>query len=424
MRDQDRLAPGWRQSAAAAWAAFWPSRLAVFGVAIWVTVADLAPNATTDFLYLSHPFGGWPASGLLDIVLSPMAKWDAQHYLTIGLEGYSATMPDLTPAEWRPAFFPLYPGTLHVLSGFGASPGLVLIEAYAISLACFFAALTLLHRLTVIELGERYARPALMLLAFFPTAFFFGIPYTESLFLLLAVAAFLAARTGRWELAGITLALASATRVPGLLLVVPVALLYLYGPRADREPVPSRGWRPRYRVRADAAWLLLAPLGLIAFSAYLHFALGDGLAWQQAQESFGRQTIDPLSGIWAGLGEAGKSLWEIVDGTYDHYPLYHHLNIAQVGFVALAVAAGIGALRMLPPAYGVWVLISLVPIFVSQPTDNPLYSSSRFIAVLFPIFLWLAVVCERRKITTTVIALFATGMAVLTAEFALWSFVA
>jgi Mannosyltransferase (PIG-V) len=396
----------------------------VFGVAIWITVADLAPNEAPDFLFLSHPFEAWPASGLLDVVLSPMAKWDAQHYLSIAYDGYAPTMAGLTPGDWRPAFFPLYPGAVRVLSGFGASPGLVLIMAYAVSLACFFFALALLHRLTAIELGERYGRPVLLLLAFFPTAFFFGIPYTESLFLLLAVAAFLAARTGRWEVAGVMLALASATRVPGLLLVIPVALLYLYGPRDDREPVERRGFRPRYRVGPDAAWLLLAPLGLLAFSAYLHFGLGDGLAWQQAQESFGRQTVDPLTGLWSGLREGGTSFWEVVNGTYDHQPLYKHLNIAQVGFIAFAVAGGVGALRMLPPAYGVWVLVSLVPIFVSQPQENPLYSSSRFIAVLFPIFLWLAVVCERRGITTTVVALFATGMAVLTAEFALWSFVA
>jgi hypothetical protein len=36
----------------------------------------------------------------------------------------------------------------------------------------------------------------------------------------------------------------------------------------------------------------------------------------------------------------------------------------------------------------------------------------------------MAVVCERRGITSTAIALSATGMAVLTAEFTLWSFVA
>lgn len=414
----------WRASVGAAWSAFWPSRLAVFGVAIWVTVADLVPNGQPDYPSLSHPFGGWPATGLLDLVFAPLAKWDALHYLSIAFDGYAATESGITPGGMRPAFFPLFPGAVRLLSGFGASPGLVLIMAYAISLACFLVALVLLHRLTAIELGERYGRPALLLLAFFPTAFFFGIPYTESLFLLLAVAAFLAARTGRWGVAGVVLALASATRVPGLLLVIPVALLYLYGPRDDREPTASRGLRPRYRVGPEAAWLLLAPLGLLAFSAYLHFGLGDALAWQHAQEEFGRHTVDPLTGLWSGLREGGTSFWEVVNGTYDHQPLYKHLNIAQVGFIAFAVAGGVGALRMLPPAYGVWVLVSLVPIFVSQPPENPLYSSSRFIAVLFPIFLWLAVVCERRGITTTVVALFATGMAVLTAEFALWSFVA
>jgi hypothetical protein len=392
---------------------------------MWITVADLLPNAVSDYPVLAHPFAGWPGGSALDLVLSPLAKWDSLHYLAVAFDGYTTSQPGLPPPGTRPAFFPLYPGIVHVLSGFGSSPALVLLMAYAVSLTCFMAALVLLHRLTSIELGERFARPALMLLAFFPTALFYGIPYTESLFLLLAVGAFLAARQGRWAIAGIVLALASATRVPGLLLVVPVALLYLYGPRADREPAASRGPWPRYPVRPNAGWLLLAPLGIVAFSAYLHFAQGDALIWQQVQSTeFGRQTIDPLTGIWAGLREGGKSIGQIVSGTYDQQPIYDHLNVAQLGFIALAVVGGIGALRILPVAYGTWVLISLVPIFIAQPHQNPLYSSSRFIAVLFPIFLWLAVVCERRRATTTVVALFATGMAVFTAEFALWSFVA
>jgi hypothetical protein len=390
---------------------------------MWVSIAPIAPNEPLESKLLSHPFGGWPAKGLLELVLSPLAKWDAQHYLGIAFDGYVQSHPGLPPANEAPAFFPLYPGVVHILSGFGASPGLVLIVAYLVSLSCFFAALMLLHRLTVIEIGERYARPALLLLAFFPTAFFFGIPYTESLFLLLAVGAFLAARTGHWATVGAILALASATRVQGLLLVVPVALLYLYGPRTDREPAASRGFRPRYRLEWDAAWLLLAPLGLFAFSAYLHFAIGDAFAWEHAQALFSRHTVDPLTGIWAGLREAGLSLGRMVSGPYTG-PTSDHLNVAQVGFVALAVAGGIGALRRLPVAYGTWVLVSLVPILVSQPDDNPLLSSSRFIAVLFPIFLWLAIVCERRQNRTTVVALFASGMAVCAALFSLWSFVA
>lgn len=423
MRDQDRLAD-WRASAKGAWGAFWASRLVVFGAAAWVTVADIAPNEPPEAAVLSHPFGNWFGKGFFDLAFSSLAKWDAQHYLAIAFDGYVEGHAGLPPADTRPAFFPLYPGAVHLLSGFGANPAVVLIAAYAVSLACFFGALVLLHRLTTIELGERYTRPTLMLLAFFPTAFFFGIPYSESMFLLLAVGAFLAARTGHWAIAGIVLALASATRVPGLLLVIPVALLYLYGPRADREPTASprgRLW-PRHRIEPSAAWLLLAPVGLAAFSAYLHFAVGNAFAWNDAQAVFGRHTVDPLTGIWAGVREAGNSVGYLFGHTT--YGLRKdHLDIAELGFVALAVAGGIGALRRLPVAYGTWVLVSLVPIFVSQPPDNPFWSSPRFVAVLFPIFLWLAVVCERRRATTTVVALFAAGMALLTAEFALWSFV-
>jgi hypothetical protein len=412
----------WRASARAAWAAFWPSRLVVFGVAIWVTISGFIPNVVGESASLSHPFASWPGHNLLDLVFSPMAKWDTQHYLAIAYDGYVESYEGLPPVENRPAFFPLYPGVVHLLSGFGASPGLILIVAYAVSLACFFGALALLHRLTVIELGERFAAPTLLLLSFFPTALFFGIPYSESMFLLLAVGAFLAARTGHWAFAGIVLALASATRVPGLLLVVPVAMLYLYGPRTDRERELHDGRWPHYRLRPDFLWLALAPLGLIAFSAYLHFTLDNWMAWNDAQALFGRHTVDPLTGIWAGFREAGKGVGHLATGSY--HGTLDYLNTMQLVFVAFAVFGGIAMLRTLPAAYGTWVLISLAPTFVSQVDGDPYWSASRFIVVLFPLFIWLASVTEKRGWTTRTVALFAAGMAVFTAQFALWSFVA
>jgi hypothetical protein len=421
MRDRNRLG-AWAPSVRAAWDAFWPSRLVVFAVAVWVTMAGFIHRKVPQSPSLSHPFAGWPASNLLDHVFSPMAKWDSQHYLAIAYDGYVEAHAGLPPAVDRPAFFPLFPGIVRVVSGFAASRGLVLIMAYVVSLACFLGALALLHRLTAIELGERYARPTLLLLSFFPTALFFGIPYSESLFLLLAVGAFLAARQGEWEIAGLVLALASATRVPGLLLIVPVALIYLYGPRADRDPAPARGLRPRYPLRPEALWLLLAPLGLVAFSIYLNHALGDAMAWNHAQAVFGRETVDPLTGIWAPLREAGRAIGNYASGGA-HGP-NDYLNVMQPLFVIFALVGGVAALRRLPVAYGAWILVSLVPSFVSQAPEDPLWSSPRFIVVLFPLFMWLATVCERRRATTTVVAVFAAGMAVFTAQFALWSFVA
>ena len=151
-------------------------------------------------------------------------------------------------------------------------------------------------------------------------------------------------------------------------------------------------------------------------------AVGNGLAWNDAQALFGRHNVDPLTGAWAGIREAGKGIGALADGSYEGS--FAYLNVMQLAFVAFALVGGIGALRVLPSAYGVWVLISLVPILVSQTDALPFYSAPRFVAVLFPLFLWLATVTERRQMTTPVLAVSAAAMAVLTAQFSLWSFVA
>jgi hypothetical protein len=413
----------WRRSVRAAWRPFWSSRLIVFGVAIWVYYAGLPVAHEFDAVVLSHPFGSWPASSVLDLLFSPLAKWDAQHYLAIAWDGYVEGHAGLPPSIERPAFFPLYPAVVRALSGWGYSPAVILLWAYAVSLACFYGALVLIHRLAAIELGERYAAPTLTLLAFFPMAFFFGIPYTESMFLLLAAGAFVAARLGMWRWAGICMALASATRVQGVLLLLPVALFYFYGPRGDREPAPRRGIRPRYPLRPDAAWMLLAPLGLIAFSLYLQHTFGDAFAWQHAQEVFGRFSTNPASGLWAAVREFGRAIGQAADGNW-HEPILDHWNVLQFGFFAFAVVGGIALLRMLPAAYGAWVLVSLLPMLMSQAPVAPLWSAPRFVAVLFPLFFWLAVVCERRKITQTAVAFSAAGLALFVAQFTVWSFVA
>src|SRR5215210_1703766 len=179
---------------------------------------------------------------LADPLLAPLARWDSVWYLRIADSGYgrnaspgSGHRPLLAQDSMpRAAFFPLYPllvrgvGTL-----FGGSHGALLAAAYLISLVAFLGALALLHRLAELELGRRLARPTLLLLSVFPAAVYIGAPYSESLFLLLAVGAFYAARSGSWAWAGACAALASATRSAGLLLLIPLAMLW-WGSRARR----------------------------------------------------------------------------------------------------------------------------------------------------------------------------------------------
>src|SRR5947209_12348954 len=250
---------------------------------------------------LSHPFGGLAGS-----LFSPLARWDAVWYLGIAHHGYTI---EAGGAARSTAFFPLYPLLVRIFAGLSRSPAALLVASYVVSLAAFAGALYLLHRLVSLELGRPLARPTLLLLAVFPGSLFFSAPYSESVFLLLSVGAFYAARTGRFAWAGCLAAAASATRSEGLVLMLPLAWMYLYGPPTDRPPggpLPIdrlRRLRPRFRVRRDILLIALAPLVLAAYSLHLALSVNDGFAYKYLEREWFRSFAGPLGGIWQGRSE-------------------------------------------------------------------------------------------------------------------------
>jgi Mannosyltransferase (PIG-V) len=344
-------------------------------------------------------------------VLAPLARWDSVWYLTIGDSGYGGSSA-------RGAFFPLYPVLVRgVGTVFGGSHAALLAAAFLVSLVAFLAALTLLFRLTELELGRRLARPTLLLLAVFPAAVYFGVPYSESVFLLLAVGAFYAARTGRWAWAGACAALASATRSAGLLLVIPLVLIW---------------WSGRPRRVGDAAWLLVAPLGIAAYAAWLGLAEGDALRFLDVQEAWSRHLAVPLAGGWDGLVAAFDGARQLASGS--RTPVYFGeaagdpfriaaINVMLFATLVFAVVACVGVFRRLPRAYGAWVAASLVLPLTFPVTPQPLMSLPRFVSVLFPIFMWLAIVCEERRVTDLVVAASAVGLGLFTAQYASWHWI-
>jgi hypothetical protein len=348
---------------------------------------------------------------LADPLLAPLARWDSVWYLRIADSGYGDSAP-------RAAFFPLYPLLVRgVGTAFGGSHAALLVAAYLVSLAAFVAALVLLHRLTELELGRRLARPVLLLLAVFPAAAYFGAPYSESLFLLLAVGAFYSARTGHWAWAGACAGLASGTRSAGLLLLLPLALIW---------------WSSRPRRSRDAAWLLLAPLGIVAYAAWLGLVEGDALRFLDVQEAWSRELTVPLAGAWDGFVAAVDGVRQLASGSRS--PVYFEvaagdpfriaaINVMLFATLVFAVVACVGVLRRLPRPYGVWVAASLVLPLSFPVTPQPLMSLPRFVSVLFPIFMWLAIVCEERRVTDLVAAASAVGLGLFTAQYASWHWI-
>ena len=372
---------------------------------------------SSDLPGISHPFGhGWFA-GWLDAVFTPLVRWDALWYMKISLHGY---LPTGLPADsgTTAAFFPLYPLLVHLLGGF-AGNGATLVIATLLSLAAFTAGLFAVHRLTTLELGPQVARVAVLVVAFWPAGPFFSAPYTESLFLALTAGAFLAARRDRWWLAGVLAAFASATRNTGVLLIVPLALIYLYGPRAaaaGREPPPAgrRWWQPRYPLRADVLWLALAPLGLISFSVYEQIELHAWDAWRTSQQTFGRPHLtSPITTLHLAITDASNALHS---GLGD----LGAPSLLDLAAFAVLVVALVGIARTLPFAYLAWVVVSVVPSLLTPFEGEALRSLPRFMSVLFPIAMWLGYWLLRRRLVVPGILLGAVLLAGTTAGFTLW----
>ena len=354
---------------------------------------------------LTHPFGG-----VADDVFSPLARWDATWYLEIARDGYEGGLDA--------AFFPLYPLLVRALVLPFPSEGALLVSAYAVSLACFLGALWVLHRLVELELGRPVATASVWLLALFPAAVYFGAPYSESLFLLASVGAFYAARTGRWAWAGALAAAASATRSAGLVLLVPLVMLWLESnPRAGR----------------NLAWLGLAPIGLAAYALYLGLDHGDALAFLEVQEAWHRDFAGPFVGVWDGAVAAWDGVRQVVSGSSETVYFERaggdpqavaRINLMLFAFLVFAAVAVVGTFRRLPRAYGAYALAALA-LPLSFPVDpQPLMSLPRFLAVLFPLFIWLAVVTEGRGRTVPVAAVSAVGLALFTSRFASWEWIA
>jgi hypothetical protein len=239
------------------------------------------------------------------------------------------------------------------------------------------------------------------LLALFPGSLFFSAAYSESLFLALSVGALYAAREERWAWAGALGGLAALTRNTGVILLVPLAMMWLGRPRWGRE----------------GAWLGLVPLGLGAYLAWCGVAHGDVLAPLHAQRHWGHEFHGPLSGAWLGV----RGVFADGLGRGFEPPL---VVVGELAALLFAAAGGLGALRRLPPAYGVYALLAVAVPLSSPWPEHPLMSLPRYVAVLFPLHMWLATWTRTRARYAVALGVSAVGLGLGAAQFATWGWFA
>ncbi len=313
----------------------------------------------SDFLQTNTKYLGGGINYSIVPEIFAWANFDGEHFLAIAYWGYK-------PLEQ--AFFPLYPLIissipLEIYSSSNIQYLNLTFNGLIVSNLMFLLSLIALFKLLKIDYSGKIAFGTLLLLVFFPTSFYFGALYSESLFLLLTVSSFYFARKKRWWLAALLGGLASLTRVFGVLLF-PALVIEM--------------WQQKESLRKIIR-LLFIPFGLLIYMYYQWINFGDPLAFYNLQLVVGEQH------------QRGIVLLPQV--FYRYINMLITVSPNNLIYQTIVLELLIGILFFFLPIYGFYKKIRLSYLFFAMmgfllTTFQGSFSSSpRYILVLFPSFL-------------------------------------
>lgn len=324
-------------------------------------------------------FGGGLVNYQKNPYLFAWANFDGEHYLSIAEIGYRGL---------EQAFFPIYPLLMRILaSTIDVNAYYLTLAGILISTFSTLGALVILFRLIKLDYNEKIAFRTILSLLLFPTSFYLGAVYTESLFLLLIVGSFYFARKGNFFFATLLGIVASATRVFGVLLL-PALLIEV--------------WQQNRFFNKKTLWLFLIPLGFLSYMFYQWLTVGDPLAFYHLQLIVGPQH------------QSGIILFPQV--VYRYIKILITLDFRNTLYPTMILELFTGLLFFALPIYGFFKKVRLSYLFFAffnflAPTIQGSFSSlPRYILVFFPSFLALAVFLSTQKKLVRIFILSLSGI--------------
>ena len=305
----------------------------------------------------------WPADaapGFTNI----FKTWDAQLYLYLSEQGYTAG----SPAD---NFYPLWPGLIRL--GAFLTGGDRLISGLILANLLSLAGVLQFYILLAERAGERAAETSVLLLLAYPGALFLCFPFSESLFLFLVTGLFLALSRRRLGLAAAAAFLLPLSRPQGLLIAPALWLALLGVVRAA----------PEKRARAWA--LAAAPLlGFAAYLLFMRWSVGDAFAgFKTYTDNYAHPPT--IANIFDPLGFAREFLR--VDGVHVYFGSF----IDRIWFVVFA-AALIPLWRRDRLAFAYALPLGLVPAL-----SLTLVSYTRHFLLVLPVFALIgAYLCDEK----------------------------
>jgi Mannosyltransferase (PIG-V) len=199
------------------------------------------------------------------------STWDGEHYLNLSENGYRA-------GSRSAAFYPLWPGLIHVAAR--VMRGHSLIAALLLANVFSLSAWILFHHLVSTAHGEETANSALALLLAYPGSLFYQFPYSESLFLLLAVLFFIGLSRDNYCIVAATGFLLPLTRATGIFCLLPLAW-HLWEKADDRKA--RTGWN---RIRRALISLMKSRTVLTCVAPLAGYASYFAIMWRLTGNAF------------------------------------------------------------------------------------------------------------------------------------------
>jgi hypothetical protein len=364
-------------------------------IALWVFGLYVASErAIPHPCHFEEARNGWAAmplryeDGLAFKLIGVWERWDACWYARIAAYGY-------TP-DGATAFFPLFPALERIVALGGphtAAAGML------IGFVATVFALWGMYRIAARDHGDAVAGRSMLLLAVFPTAFFLLAPFSEATSLALSVWAIERARHhGGWPAAAVLATLAGLARPNGGFLALPLAWLAW---RDLRDP----------RRAADGPWPLLAVVAAPA-SALLYVVYTARVV--------GRSMFD-ASAVWT--GSAFHPPWDVaaaaLEWTLGRGDPSQGLQLVMLVMSAALFAVG---LRRIPVELSLYAAPQVLLVW-SRILPTPLTSVGRYILVIFPLFIVLALLLGDRRLRWSYVILSLLLLGALANEFVIGTFV-
>lgn len=309
-------------------------------------------------------------------------NFDGVHYIGIAQSGYSA--------QFTQVFFPLYPISIKIVSSlihlFLSEKTSLLLSGLIISNLSFLTALFVFHKFIKNIFSESVAFWSILFLVFFPTSFYFGSVYSESLFFLLVISAYYWARS-KIILASILGTLASATRLIGVFLAP--TLTFNHG---LKKAIP----------------LIIVSLGVLSYMLYLWIEFKEPFYFVTGQSVFGNERSSTTLVL---LPQVLFRYFKILITTQDKELLLAIFELLSTltAFLVLFLALKVKKIKK------EWIVFSFLSLILPTLTGT-LSSMPRYVLVAFPVYIYLSLI-KNNLIKIFILSVFIILLTVFTAFF-------